>query len=276
MNILVCVKQVPDASEIRLDPETGTLIRAGVPAILNSLDAYALETALRLREAAGGCVTVLSMGPAQAQAALRECLAMGADKAVLVSDRAFGGSDTLATSYILATAIRKLGGFDLIFCGKQATDGDTAQTGPELAEHLGLALVTSAVDTEFPEGRLIVRRECEDGYERVAPRLPALITVTKTPFEPRLPTLKRKMAARTVEIPVITASDADFDREKIGLSGSPTRVVRTHVPARTKRCVMISAESAAESAAGAADALLRRLEDDGVRLVRSEGGERQP
>lgn len=180
MNILVCVKQVPDTTEIKINYETNTLIREGVPSIVNPFDAYALEIAVRIKEKHGGTVTVLSMGPEQAKAALKECLSVGADNAYLLSDRAFGGSDTLATSYILSSAIKSLGEFDLILCGKQAIDGDTAQVGPEIAEHLGLPQVTYVLDADISEDKLSVKKETETGYEMIETSMPAVLTVVKT------------------------------------------------------------------------------------------------
>lgn len=231
MNILVCVKQVPDTTEIKIDPVTNTLIRAGVPSIVNPFDAYALELAVRLKEKHGGTITVLSMGPEQAKAALKECLSVGADKAYLLSDRAFGGSDTLATSYVLSNGIKKLGDFDIIFCGKQAIDGDTAQVGPEIAEHLNLAQVTYAADIDYVDGKFHVKRETEGGYEIIEVQSPCLVTVIKTEFEPRYPTIRSKMAANKAVIETITASDLEgIDLSRVGLKGSPTKVKKTFTP----------------------------------------------
>ncbi len=259
MNILVCVKQVPDTTEIRIDPVTNTLIRAGVPSIVNPFDAYALEMALRLREAAGGTVIVLSMGPEQAKNALKECLAIGADKAYLCSDRAFGGSDTLATSYILSRAIKALetanGAFDVIFCGKQAIDGDTAQVGPEIAEHLHLPQVTYAVETSVSGHRIQVKREVEEGFELVAVSCPCLITVTKPKFDPRYPTIRSRMAANRAEIPVLTSADLDIDLSCAGLKGSPTKVSRTFTPSLKQGGIRISEETGS----GCAKELVRLL-----------------
>ncbi|MDF2634543.1 MAG: Electron transfer flavoprotein alpha/beta-subunit, partial [Pelosinus sp.] len=164
MEVLVCIKQVPDTAEVKIDPVTNTLIRQGVPSIVNPFDKNALEAALQLKDKHGGKVTVISMGPPQAKDALKECLAMGADRAILVSDRAFGGSDTLATSYTLAAAIRKIGTYDIIFCGKQAIDGDTAQVGPEIAEHLEIAQITYVAKIEVDGDTVSVEREYEEGY----------------------------------------------------------------------------------------------------------------
>ena len=251
MNILVCVKQVPDTNEIKIDPETNTLVRDGVPSIVNTFDGYALEAAARVKDNNPDTkIVVLSMGPAQAETALRECLAIAADKAYLLTDRAFGGSDTLATSYILSQAIRKVesleGKFDMIFCGKQAIDGDTAQVGPEIAEHLGMPQVTYALEVQ----------EAEDGKQVVGVSYPCLVTFTKPNFDPRFPTIKRKMAARKAVIEQITAADLEgIDLSRAGLKGSPTKVKRTYVPPRKKSGVMITGETPEECAAKLYEAL---------------------
>lgn len=262
MNIVVCVKQVPDTTEIKIDPVTNTLIRAGVPSIVNPFDAYALEMAVRLKEKVGGTVTALCMGPQQAKEALRQCLAVGADKAYLVSDRAFGGSDTLATSYILATTIsyleQELGAFDLILCGKQAIDGDTGQVGPELAEHLDRVQLTYVAEMEMvDEKTLSVTREADSYLEVLQTGLPAVITVIKTAWEPRYATLKSKMAARKAEIPTITAAElAGIDTARIGLKGSPTKVKKTFTPEHKKSGVKVVAEDYGVCAQGAAQFLV--------------------
>ena len=237
MNILVCIKQVPDTTEIKIDPVTNTLIRAGVPSIVNPFDAYALEIAARIKDVTPGTkITLLSMGPDQAKAALKECLAVGGDKAYLVSDRAFGGADTLATSYTLKTAIEKLeeteGRFDIIFCGKQAIDGDTAQVGPEIAEHLDYPQVTYA----------------GDGFEVLAASMPCVVTVTKPYFDPRFPTIKSKLAAGRAQIPTLTADDLPVDRESIGLKGSPTKVKKSFTPPQKQGGIKISEDSSEASA----------------------------
>ena len=248
MDILVCVKQVPDTTEIKINYETNTLIREGVPSIVNPFDAYALEVAVRLKEKHGGTVTVLSMAPDQAKAALKECLSVGADKAYLLSDRAFGGSDTLATSYILASAIHSLGKFDLIMCGKQAIDGDTAQVGPEIAEHLDIPQVTYALDADVTEdGKVIVKKETETGYEMVETQIPALLTVVKTEFEPRMASVKAKIAANRKPIDVITSQDITIDLSRAGLKGSPTKVKKTYTPPMKGDSVVIKEETAKES-----------------------------
>ena len=239
MNMLICVKQVPDTTEIKIDPVTNTLIRAGVPSIVNPFDAYALELAARIKDQnPGSRIVVVSMGPPQAEAALKECLAVGGDVAYLVSDRAFGGSDTLATSYILSRAFayleEKEGKFDIIFCGKQAIDGDTAQVGPELAEHLDLPQATYAIDTQVTDGAVQVKKQSETGVLVLEMRTPCLITVTKTSFEPRFPSIKSKLAAARATIAKITADDLDIDLTMAGLKGSPTKVKKTFTPVHKK------------------------------------------
>lgn len=249
MDILVCVKQVPDTAEIRIDPVTNTLIRAGVPSIVNPFDKNALEAAVQLKEAHGGTVTVISMGPEQAKEALKECISVGADKAVLISDRLFGGSDTYATSYILSTAIKKLGNFDLILCGKQAIDGDTAQVGPAIAEHLGLALLTYAAKIEVKDNKICINRETDEGYEVIEANFPVVCTVVKSINEPRFPTIKSKMSANKAKIEVLTAADlSGINPTKIGLKGSPTRVKKTFVPAKRDSGVRIKEETGKDSA----------------------------
>ncbi len=255
MNILVCIKQVPDTTEIKIDPVKHTLIREGVPSIVNPFDACALEMAVRLKEKVGGKVTVISMGPAQAKNALKECLSVGADQAFLVTDRAFGGSDTLATSYILSRAIKAVEAktgetTDLILCGKQAIDGDTAQVGPEIAEHMDLPHVTLATGVELVDGRLQVLRDTDEGHDVVEVDLPALVTVTKTPYDPRYPSIKSKMAANRAVITEITNSDPDMvcEQERLGLNGSPTKVKKTFTPDQTKNGVVIRDETGADAA----------------------------
>lgn len=271
MNILVCIKQVPDTTEIKIDPVTNTLIRSGVPSIVNPYDAYALETAVRLKEEHGGSVTVLSMGPEQAGAALRTCLAVGADNAFLLSDRAFSGSDTLATSFILSEAVRylesKMGTFSLILCGRQAIDGDTAQVGPEMAEHLKRPQLTCAFDLSFEPGGVIAKRESEDGYDRIFCELPAIVTVIRISGEVRLPSVRSRMQANRASIGTISAESLRIDLCRCGLKGSPTRVKRTFTPVRAKTGILIRGASAEE----AAKRLIVFL--DSEKLI--EGGKRQ-
>ena len=227
MKIAVCMKQVPDTTEVRIDPATGTLIREGIPSIINPDDKSGLEAALVLKAQLGAHVTVLSMGPPQADIALREALAMGADAAVLVSDRRFGGADTWATSMTLASALRKLG-FDLIICGRQAIDGDTAQVGPQIAEHLGLPHVSYVSELEAEGHHILVKRMFEDGYQRLRVPMPCLITVLKDMNVPRYMSVGGVYDAFRQEIPVWTVEDLDVDRSQIGLKGSPTRVKKSY------------------------------------------------
>lgn len=253
MRIIVPIKQVPETGAVRMDEETGTMVREGVEAIVNPLDLYAIETALALREAHGGEITAVSMGPPSAMKALREAIAMGVDAGAFVSDRAFAGSDTWATSYTLAAALRKIGGFDLVICGERATDGDTGQVGSEMAAFLDLPVATyvSSIDAVAPE-KIRVSRLVEDGYEKLEVDLPAVITVVKEIAEPRLPTLRGKKKAKTVEIPTWGPSDLDVDPTRIGLAGSPTRVVRIFRPQVAREAEMITAGDEEETAAAAA------------------------
>ena len=243
MKIIVCIKQVPGTTQVRINPDTGTLIRDGVEAVINPFDEYAVEEGIRLREKAGGSVTVLTMGPPQAENALKSAIAMGADDGILVSDRAFAGSDTWATSYTLSAAIRTLGEWDLIICGKQAIDGDTAQVGPGVAEMLGIPFVAwvRSID-EIGEKSLRVQRMMEEGYDVIEIPLPGLITVVKEINEPRMASLKGKMKAKKAVIPLISAQGIEVDEGKLGLKGSPTQVLRSFVPERKTGGEKISGE----------------------------------
>jgi electron transfer flavoprotein beta subunit len=244
MNIVVCIKQVPETTTVRINPETNTLIREGVKSIVNPFDMYAVEEALRLKERYGGTVTAITMGPPQAMDALREAVEMGVDKACLVSDRAFAGADTLATAYTLACTIRSLGNGapgsadggvaglpDIILMGRQAIDGDTGQVGPGVAENLGIAHITDIrkID-EISDGRIVLERLIEEGYVRLATHLPVLLTVVKEINTPRFPTMKGKIAAKKMQIPVLKASDIGAVPERLGLSGSPTQVMKIFTP----------------------------------------------
>jgi electron transfer flavoprotein alpha/beta subunit len=243
MEIVVCVKQVPDTTEVKIDPVTNTLIREGVPSIVNPFDKYALEMALQLKDKHGGRITALSMGPPQAANALKECIAMGADQAILLSDRAFAGGDTLATSYTLSAAVRKMGNVDLIICGKQAIDGDTAQVGPEMAEHLGIGQMTYVSRIEVDGERVIADREQDEGYDVIEARLPLVVSIIKLPTDPRLPTVKGTARAYRTEIPVWTAVDLDIDAKDVGLNGSPTLVKRIFTPQRRGQGEIIEGDS---------------------------------
>jgi electron transfer flavoprotein beta subunit len=231
MNSIVCIKQVPDTTQVKIDPNTNTLIREGVQSIINPFDMYAIEAALQLKDKFGGKTTVISMGPPQAQEALREAVAMGCDEAILISDRAFAGSDTLATGYTLAMAVKKIKEFDLIVCGKQASDGDTAQVGPGISAHLDIPQITYVNKIEnIQDKNIILHRMTEEGYEVISSPLPCLITVVKEIGEPRLPSLKGKMRAKKIEIPTWKGIDLNVSEERLGLKGSPTYVMKIFTP----------------------------------------------
>jgi electron transfer flavoprotein beta subunit len=241
MNIVVCIKQVPGTTDIKIDPNTNTLVREGVQSIINPFDGYAIEEGVRLREKCGGKVTVITMGPPQADAALREAISLGADEAVLVSDRAFAGSDTWATSYVLSQAIRKLGQCDVIICGKQTLDGDTGQVGPGIAESLKIPFIAyvSKIE-EINDGYLRVQRMIEEGHEIIESSLPAVITVSKEINVPRLPSIRGTMKSKSAKIPVWSAADIGAEADKAGLNGSPTRVVKIFFPKRERKSEMIA------------------------------------
>lgn len=226
MNIVVCLKQVPDTTEVRIDPVKGTLIRQGVPSIINPDDKNALEEALTIKENIGAKVTVISMGPPQAEEALREALGMGADEAILVTDRAFAGADTLATSHALAAAIKNLD-YDIVFAGRQAIDGDTAQVGPEIAEHLGIPQVTYVEEVKKDGEELLVKRALEEGYEIVKVKMPVLLTAIKELNEPRYMDAKNIFEIFKKEIKIWSADDINVDKSLLGLKGSPTKVKRS-------------------------------------------------
>ena len=228
MKIIVCIKQVPNTTEIKIDPITNTLKRDGVPSIINPDDKTAIEAALQLKEKYGATVTVLTMGPSQAEKALREALAMGADEAFLLTDRAFAGSDTLATSTIIAAAIKKLGA-DIVFCGRQAIDGDTAQVGPQISEHLGIPQITyaAAIDYNAEKGALIVKRQFEDRYQTLEVKGQCLITILSSLDKPRYMNVWDIVNQDEKEIGIITFADIEVDPTAIGLKGSPTKVKST-------------------------------------------------
>lgn len=233
LNIIVCIKQVPETTEVEIDPETGRLRREGVAAVINPFDEYAIEEGIRLKERYGGRVKVLTMGPPQAEEALRDAIAMGCDEAWLATDRAFAGADTWATSFTLAQCIRRMGPYDLIICGLKTTDGDTGQTGPELAQHLGIPHICYVNRIlELSGGLMRVTRMLDDGVETLEAPLPALITVTKEINNPRLATLSGRLRAKRAEIRTITLKDLGGDPKSYGLEASPTRVVRVFTPPR--------------------------------------------
>ncbi|MBN2097362.1 MAG: electron transfer flavoprotein subunit beta/FixA family protein [Candidatus Omnitrophica bacterium] len=244
MNIIVCIKQVPESADIKIDPQTNTLIREGAASIINPYDLYAIEEAVRIKEKLSAQVTVVTMGPPQAESALREAISLGCDQAILVSDRAFAGSDTWATSYTLAQAIRKLGSYDLIICGKQAMDGDTAQVGPGISVQLDIPQITYVKKIEqLKDGLIRVQRMVEEGYEVIETNLPCLITVVKEINTPRLPSLKGKMRAKSQEIINWSSQDIAAALEKIGLNGSPTQVIKIFTPPARKGGQMLQGDT---------------------------------
>lgn len=240
MHIVVCIKQVPDTKNVRIDPETHTLVRQGVECIINPFDLFAVEAALKIKDETNAKVTVMTMGPPQADEALRDCLSRGVDEAVLLSDRAFAGSDTWATSTVLAAAVRKIGDADLVFCGKQAVDGDTAQVGPEMATMLDIPYATFVKKIEpLDKGSIKVTRQTDEGMEVWKVPTPALVTVIKEVGEPRLPSLRHKMRAKKAQIQVWGVKDLGLDPAKVGLSGSFTQVVRVFAPQRRSNRVLL-------------------------------------
>lgn len=261
MKFVVAVKQVPDTAEVRIDPVRGTLIRDGVPSIMNPFDTYALEEALRWRDELGGTVTVVTMGPPQAEDILREAISMGADDAVLVSHRAFAGADTWATSHTLAAAVEKMGDVDAIFFGKQAIDGDTAQTGPSVAASLDWPQITFVGKVRELKDRMITaERYTETGTQVVQAKLPVVCTILKDANVPRIPSLRGKMKSRKAEIPVWGLNDLGLTEEETGLNGSPTKVVVTRTP---------EARTGGQINTGTPEELAKRLAD----LLLGEGKE---
>lgn len=249
MRIAVCVKQVPDTNEIRINPETGTLIRDGVPSILNNDDANALEQALRVKDARPGTeVVAITMGPPQAREMLQECLAMGADEAILLSDRALGGSDTWATSNALAAGLRKAGPFDIIFAGRQAIDGDTAQVGPQIAEKLGVPQITYMREFALEGNEVTVKRALEDGYELLRTKLPCVLTAIKELNTPRYMSVPGILKAAKAEIQVWGADEIGVDKTVVGLKASPTNVFRSFTPKPKGKGVTVEGDTPKEQA----------------------------
>jgi len=233
MNVVVCLKQVPNTTKVKIDPQTNTLVREGIESIINPFDTYALEEGVRIKERYGGKVTAISMGPPQAEGALREAMSTGADEAILLSDSAFAGADTLATAYTLARAIDKLAPYDIIICGRQTIDGDTGQVGPELAEMLGIPFLAYASKIEeISNGYIRVKQMVEEGHELIEAPLPAVITVVKEINIPRLPSLRGIARSKSAVIPIWTAQELDVDKNMVGLSGSATRVIKVFFPQR--------------------------------------------
>lgn len=250
--IIVCAKQVPDTNEIKIDPVTKTLVREGVPSILNHDDANALEEALKIKDQYPDThITVITMGPPQAKDMLRECLAMGADEAVLASDRALGGSDTWATSNALAGVVRKIGDFDLLFAGRQAIDGDTAQVGPQMAEKIGVPQVTYVQEFAIDEDMktITVKRKLEDGYELIKIKTPCMLTAIKELNTPRYMSIPGIVDACQADIPSWTAADLGVDPDKeVGLLASPTNVYRSFTPAPKGKGIMLEGDTDKELA----------------------------
>jgi electron transfer flavoprotein beta subunit len=240
MKIIVPIKQVPETGNVKMDERTGTMIREGVESIVNPLDLYAIECALQLKEQFGGNISVLSMGPPKAEKAIREALSMGCDDGVLLTDKAFAGSDTWATSYVLSQAVKELGEFDMIVAGVRATDGDTGQVGPEMASMLNLPVATFVSKIVSMEGNTVtVERLIEGGYETVRMPMPCLITVVNEISSPRLPTLRGKQTARKKTIPVKGKDNMIVAEDDLGLKGSPTRVVKIMQPKVTRNGVLV-------------------------------------
>jgi electron transfer flavoprotein beta subunit len=247
MRIIVPIKQVPETSKVKMDPVTGTMIRTGLESIINPLDLYAIETAIRLKEQTGGTITIISMGPPQAGKAIREAIAMGCDDGILLSDRAFGGADTWATAHTLALGVQKLGGAELILCGERATDGDTGQVGPAMAAMLDLPLITyvGKIDVRT-DGTLQIGRLVEGGREILSVKPPVLLTVVKEIAVPRLPTLRGIQRAKTASLLTWGPVDVDADPEDLGLKGSPTRVVSIQHPQVTRNGEMLVVKDASD------------------------------
>ena len=231
LNIVICIKQVPETTEVEFDKETGRLKREGVAAVINPFDEYAIETGLRLKEKHGGKVKAISMGPPMAEQSLRDAIAMGCDEGILVSDRVFGGADTWATSLTLAKSIQLTGPHDIIICGLKTTDGDTGQTGPEMAEHLGepcISYVSKILDVK--DGKVTLKRNLDDGVETLEASLPLIITVSKDVGQPRLATLRGRLAAKKATIKMITNKEIGMNPKELGLDGSYTRVTKIFTP----------------------------------------------
>ena len=243
MNIVVCLKQVPGTTEVKINPETNSLIREGIENIINPFDTYALEEGVRLREHHGGRVTVITMGPSQAEAALREAISLGADEVILLSDRAFAVADTWATACTLSRAVTKLGEYNLIICGRQTIDGDTGQVGPEMAEMLGIPFIAYVSQIEQIDDRLLrVRRMVEEGHEIIETTLPALITVTKEINVPRLPSLRGIMKSKSAAVTTWGINDLNVSENMVGLAGSSTQVIKIFFPERVSQAEILEGD----------------------------------
>ncbi|MBT3168392.1 MAG: electron transfer flavoprotein subunit beta/FixA family protein [Candidatus Cloacimonetes bacterium] len=257
MNIVVCIKQVPDTTDIKIDPKTNTLIREGVESIVNPFDLYAIEEAIRLKEVNGGKITAISMGPPQVESALRETVAMGVDEIILLSDRKFAGADTLATSIVLSEMIKQMENIDIILFGQQAIDGDTGQVGPGVATFLNIPQTCFVKNIEKIEnGKIIVERLMEDGFDKVEMSLPVVLSVVKEINTPRLPSLRGKRSAKKADLKIITADDLQLDEKIIGLNGSPTQVVKIFTPKHHK-----SGEKYEVDSEKAADIIFQKIKE---------------
>ena len=257
MNVVVCLKQVPGTAKVEIDSQTNTLIRQGIKNIVNPFDTYALEEGVRIKERYGGKVTTVSMGPSQAEEVLREAISLGADEAILLSDSAFAGADTLATAYTLSRAISKLEQYDIIICGRQTIDGDTGQVGPELAEMLGIPFVAYVSKVEgIDSGYIRAQRMVEEGHEVVETPLPAVITVVKEINIPRLPSLRGLAKAKNAGIPVWAAQELGVDKNMVGLPGSATRVIKIFFPQRIRHGELLQGDLESQ-----AESLLNRLRE---------------
>ncbi|MFH1015821.1 MAG: electron transfer flavoprotein subunit beta/FixA family protein [Chloroflexota bacterium] len=260
MNIIVCIKQVPGTTEVKINPETNTLVREGIKNVINPFDTYALEEAIRLKERFGGKVTVLCMGPPQADESLKEAISLGADEAILLSDRAFAGADTWATAFTLGAAVKKIGQFDIIICGKQTLDGDTGQVGPEICEMLGIPFVgyVSKID-EIANGKMKVQRLIEEGHEIIESPVPAVISVTKEINVPRLPSLRGIMRAKNATVTVWKAADMGVDASQVGLAGSSTKVIKIFFPKRVSKVEKLTGEAESQ-----VERLVEKLKEAGL------------
>ncbi len=244
MNIVVCIKQVPGTTEVKINNETNTLVREGVESIINPFDTYAVEEGVSLKERFGGKVTILTMGPPQADVALKECIEVGADEGILVSDRAFAGSDTLATSYVLSKAIEKIGDYDLVISGKQTMDGDTGQVGPGIAQRLGIPFVAYVSKVEdMADGMMKAQRMTDEGHEVVESPVPCVMSVSKEINVPRLPSLRGKVKAKSAQFTIWSASDLGIEENKVGVAGSPTFVMQIFSPKRERNSEMLEGDS---------------------------------
>jgi len=260
MKIIACIKQVPDTTEVKVDPKTHTLIRDGVPSILNPYDHFAVEESVRIKDQiAEVSVTVITMGPEQARSALMRCLALGADDAVLISDKKFAGSDTWATAYTLSLAIKKIGKFDIVFCGQQAIDGDTAQVGPELAQQLGIPQITYVEKVEIDEKlKLTIHKQTEEGYQILETKPPVLLALLPpTSFQPEHPPMSSILKAKKKPFKVWDAKTLGGDESKFGLDGSYTQVIKTYTPPTRGECEFIEKDDIKQAAKKLSEILLK-------------------